>query len=281
MKKGINFWSFANGTTVKEAMSLAKAAGFDGIELALGEVGLVGMDVPGAGKEAKKMAEDIGIELPSLACGQCWDYLLTSCDTDIRNKAKDLSRRQADMAAEIGADTILVLAGAVGVDFLPDGGGDLLPYDEAYGISLESLEELAVYAEKVKINFAVENVWNKFLLSPIEFRDFIDKIGSEYVGCYFDVGNVILTGYPEQWIRILGKRIKKVHFKDYRRDPGGFNCFVDLLSGDVNYPAVIEALESVGYDDYCTAEMIPNYKYYNSQTIFNASASMDRILKKK
>lgn len=278
MKKGVNFWSFADGTSVADGIRLAKRAGFDGIELALGKVGLTGLDEPGAAKAAKRIAQSEGIELPSLASGICWDYLLTSTSLEKRRKAKESIKRQVDMAVEIGADTVLVLAGAVGVDFL-DGKNDLMPYDQAYDVAMESFLELAPYAEKAGVCLGIENVWNKFLLSPLELRDFIDNIGSDYVGCYFDVGNVILTGYPEQWIKILGKRIKKVHLKDYRRDPGGFNCFVDLLSGDVDYPAVINALKSVGFDDYCTAEMIPHYRYYTDQTVFNASSAMDRILK--
>ena len=134
------------------------------------------------------------------------------------------------------------------------------------------------YAAENNIVIGIENVWNKFLLSPLEYRDFIDQVGSPNVGSYFDVGNVLLTGYPEQWIRILGSRIKKVHFKDYRINPGGINAFVDLLAGDVDYPAVMRALRDIDYNDYCTAEMIPNYKHHTTQTIFNASASMDRIL---
>src|SRR5659263_668632 len=91
-----------------------------------------------------------------------------------------------------------------------------------------------------KNDIGLENVWNKFLLSPIEMRDFIDKIDSSYVGAYLDVGNVINTGYPEQWIRILGKRIKKVHFKDFRKSVGTLSGFVDLLAGDVDYPEVMK-----------------------------------------
>jgi len=279
MKKSINFWSFAAGTTVAEGIRLAKDAGFAGIELSMGEVGLMGLPTADAAKTARNIAQSEGIALPSLACGLCWDALLTSAIAKQRGEAKDMIRRQVDMAVELGAASILVIPGAVGVDFL-NGNENLLPYDEAYDAALEGIRELAPHAEQARVSLALENVWNKFLLSPLELRDFIDKIGSDYVGSYFDVGNVVLTGYPEQWVRILGKRIKKVHFKDYRRNPGGFNCFCDLLSGDVDYPAFVEALEAVGYDDYCAAEMIPNYRYYTSQTIYNASKSMDRILGK-
>lgn len=92
---------------------------------------------------------------------------------------------------------------------------------------------------------------------PLEMRDFLDKVGSEYVGSYFDVGNVLPFGYPEQWIRILGKRIRKVHFKDFRRSVGTPDGFVELLTGDVDYPAVTEAFREIGYDGWVTAEIIP------------------------
>ncbi len=98
-------------------------------------------------------------------------------------------------------------------------------------------------------------MWNKFLLSPLEMRDFIDKIGSDRVGVYFDIGNVLVTGYPEHWVKILGKRIARVHVKDFRTIVGNINGFVDLLSGDANFPAVMKELRAAGYDGYLTAEM--------------------------
>ena len=112
-------------------------------------------------------------------------------------------------------------------------------------------------------------------------RDFIDKIGSDYVGSYFDVGNVLYSGYPEQWIKILGKRIKKVHFKDYKKSVGSLDGFVDLLSGDVNWINVKGALDAVGYNGWVTGEMLPPYTYYPETILFNTSNSMDKILRRK
>lgn len=109
-------------------------------------------------------------------------------------------------------------------------------------------------------------------------KQFIDAVGSDYVGSYFDVGNVVYSGYPEHWIQILGSRIKKVHFKDYRRQAGGLHGFVDLLAGDVDYPAIVKELQAIGYDNYVTAEMIPGYTHYGTQMIYNTSAAMDAIL---
>ena len=91
----------------------------------------------------------------------------------------------------------------------------------------------------------------------------------------------VYAGYPEQWIRILGKRIKKVHFKDFRRNPGGLNSFVDILAGDVDWPAVMQAFEDIGYDGWATGEMIPAYGHASDQIIYNTAASMGRILEKK
>jgi L-ribulose-5-phosphate 3-epimerase len=116
-------------------------------------------------------------------------------------------------------------------------------------------------------------VWNMLLLSPLELRDFLDKVGSPRVGSYFDVGNAVASGYPEQWIKILGSRIARVHFKDFKRDVATLDGFCDLLDGDTDYPAVMMALREVGYDGPVTAE------FFDSEAnLPKISAAMDRIL---
>jgi hexulose-6-phosphate isomerase len=276
MKKGINIWSFPAGMKIEECMKVAKEAGFEGIELALTEDGEINL----SSKEHdilrfKEMAEDIGIEISGFAAGLYWKYPFTSSQRDIREKAKDICKKQLEIASIFGVDTILVVPGVVGVDFMP--GAEVVEYDVAYNRAFEALTQLVPEAERLKVCIGVENVWNKFLLSPLEMRDFIDKIKSNYVGAYVDVGNIIYIGYPEHWIKILGHRIKKVHIKDYRRSGSGLSGFVDLLSGDVNYPKVIDALKEVGYNGYLNAEMSP-YRDYPLQIIYNTSKSMDRIL---
>ncbi len=280
MKKGISIWSFPSEMSIIECIEMAKQAGFDGIELALNETGPLSLE--SSDEEIigyRKTANEIGIELSSLATGLYWNYSLTSSNTDVRKKAREIVKKQIDFAKLLRVDTILVVPGAVGVDFIPD--CEIVDYDVAYERALSALKELAAYAEAHKVNIGVENVWNKFLLSPLEMRTFIDSIGSDYVGAYLDVGNVVYSGYPEHWVRILGKRIKKVHFKDYRRDVGSVAGFVDLLSGDVNYPAVVKELEKAGYDSFATAEMVPPspfYKYYPEQLVYNTSKTMEKIL---
>ncbi|MFF2091466.1 sugar phosphate isomerase/epimerase family protein [Paenibacillus sp. NPDC058174] len=277
MKKGINAWSFPADLSVRESILLAADAGFDGIELSLNATGELSLESTEEQlREIRSIADDAGIALTSLASGLYWDYPLTSANAETRQKAKDVAKKQLESAAILGVDTILIVPGAVGVDFIP--GSEVVPYDQAYDNALEGFQSLAPLAEAVKVAIGIENVWNKFLLSPLEMRGFIDAVGSDYVGSYFDVGNVVYAGYPEHWISILNKRIKKVHFKDYRRQAGGLHGFVDLLAGDVNYPEVVKALGEIGYDDYVIAEMIPPYTHHTKQIIYNTSAAMDAIL---
>lgn len=280
IKKGINIWSFPAGISYKDIFTLAKDAGFEGVELSLTEDGPLGLkssekDI----LEVKKMANDMGLNIQSFASDLAWGNPITSANDKTRENAVSYIKRQLEVASILGADTILLVPGYVGVDFIPD--SKVVYYEDAYKRAKEGISKVVETAEKYKVAIGIENVWNKFLISAMEMRNFIDEFKSDYVGSYFDVGNVIYMGYPEQWIKVLGKRIKKVHFKDYRRAVGTLDGFVDLLAGDVNYPAVMEALKEIGYDSYCTAEMIPNYKYHTAQIIYNTSSSMDAILGRK
>ncbi len=278
MKKGISIWSFAE-TDLRKCMELAKDAGFDGLELALDEHGLVSMDSTEEDiMKVKKMADEVGIELYSVACGLYWTYNYTSANEENVKRAKEITKKQLQVASWLGCDTILVVPGAVEVAFDP---GEIVEYDVAYERALSALRELAPVAESLKVSIGVENVWNRFLLSPMEMAEFIDKVGSDYVGSYFDVGNVLFSGYPEHWIKILNKRIKKVHFKDYRRAAGDLHGFVDILAGEVNWPGVMEQLEKVGYDGWVSAEMLPPYTHYPETIIYNTSNAMDKILRRK
>ena len=291
MKKGVNIWSFDQSKSIEECMILAKKAGFEGIELALAKTGKLSMEsIDEEILDVKKKADEIGIKICSLATGLYWQYSLTANSPLIREKAKEVVKKQIDVAALLGVDCILVCPGTVGVDFRPEdvvpdaedisffAGSEIIDYDVAYERSMEALRELAPYAERKKVIIGIENIWNKFLLSPLEFRNFIDEIGSDFVKVFLDVGNMVLYGYPEQWIKILGDRIKKVHFKDFRRSAHGLSGFVDLLAGDVNWVKVIESFDKIGYDGWASAEMCPTYNLYTDQMIYNASAAMDCIL---
>lgn len=275
MKKGISIWSFPKAS-LEESFILAKKAGYDGVELALDAEGEVSLNSTKEDMEkVKALADKYGIELYSVATTLYWDYSMTSADKEIAEKAKSIVRKHIDVASWLGCNTILVVPGAVGIDWLPN--GELVDYDVAYERAYEALCELAPYAEEKKVSIAIENVGNKFLLSPIEVRDLIDKVGSDYVGAYFDAGNILRTGYPDQWIRILNKRIKKIHIKDYKK---ATNSFVNLMEGDVDFPAVMKALKEIGYDDYVTAEMGPLYINYPDMLLYTTSMAMDKIMER-
>ena len=276
MKKGINIWSFPAGS-LQDTFTLAKDAGFEGIEVALNAEGEINLTSTEAElQQVKQLAKDSGLALYSLVCGMCWDSFLSDTNAANRQKAMDTVKKQLETAAILGCESILVLPGCVNAEFAAP--GYVADYATCYDTALESVNKLKETAEQYKVEIALENVWNKFLLSPVEMRDFIDKVNSPYVGSYFDVGNALANGYPEHWIHALGDRIKKVHFKDYRVAAGGLHGFVDLLAGDVNYPAVMAALADIGYDGWVSAEMIPGYTHYPDTLIYNTSRAMDRIL---
>jgi hexulose-6-phosphate isomerase len=282
VKKSINYWSFPGGLegqkNIADTFAEAKAAGFEAVELCCGESGKLSLKTTERQcMEIRNRAERAGVEIASLASGIYWSYNLGCNTVADRNRAEQATKKMLQIAQWLGTNALLFIPGAVDVFFNP--AAEVIPYDVVASRVKEGTQRLVRTAEQCQVALCVENVWSKFLLSPLEMRDFIDGFGSEYVGAYFDVGNVLLYGYPEQWIRILGKRIKRVHLKDFKAGVGTFHGFCDLLEGDVNWPEVVRALKAVGYDGYCTAEMIPLYRTNPMVRIKNTSAAMDAILK--
>lgn len=276
MKKGISIWAFPNQEP-RDCFRMAKRFGYDGIELSFDESGPISpQSAETELMEIRKAAESHGLSLYSLASGLYWSISLTAEDPSERERAEQLVRKQLDAAAALGCDTILILPGMVSGLGAAD---PVVPYEIVYERAQAALLRLAEYAEKKRVTIGIENVWNKFLLSPMEMRDFIDRIGSQRVAAYFDVGNVVRDGYPEQWIRILGHRIAKVHFKDYKRAIGTISGFVELLAGDVDFAAVMRALREVGYDGWVTAEVFPSNSDFEA-FLRKTSEAMDCILQK-
>jgi len=275
METAVSFFTFDMSVDYREAMDQCKKAGYDGIEPILSEDGSLNMKTTDSGlAEIKKMADDFGLKIPSVGSWNIWSNNLVSDDPKIAAYGFEIIKRQLYCAAAFGADTILAIPGYVGTPFAEG----VVSYDIAYDRSQEAITKLGEIAKELKINIGVENVWNKFLLSPLEVRRFIDEIGNDYVGAYFDVGNIIYIGYPEQWIRILGKRIKKLHFCDCRFDQAGLGMFVDLFEGDVDFDAVMAACEDIGYDDWAVIEFLPNYKRFPYQSIINGRLSLEKVL---
>ena len=260
MKISASYWIFDGGLDgslpIKSAMEQASKMGFEGIELGIASQGVLTHNTSQAEcEEIVREAEKHGLEISGVASGESWTTSPTANDEDVRKKIIDFTQKALQVTHWLGSDAYLFVPGAVEVFFLPD--AEVIPYDVCYQRASEAISQLVPVAEKLGVAIAVENVWNKFLLSPLEMREFIDNFNTSQVGVYFDVGNVLLTGYPDQWIRILGSRIKRVHIKDFKLSVGNADGFVDLLEGDVDFEAVKQALSEINYDGYVTAEMIP------------------------
>jgi len=278
MIKSISYWSFDGGLEgtlpVADAMRQAKKAGYDGIELCFAAKGVLSPRT--TEKQCKQILADakkIGIKLPSLCTGMYWDTSLTDDKASVRKRAYDLTVAYIKAAKMLKVKDILVVPGAVDVFFKPD--FKKVPYDVVWKRSVAQLRKLAKIAAKSRVTICIENVWNKFLLSPVEMKLFLDTVGSKNVASYFDVGNIMLYGFPQHWIRYLGKRIKRIHFKDFKCSVGTVEGFCDLLKGDVPFKEVMKAFREVGYDGSCTAEMVPP----TPGVVGRTSKAMDKIFR--
>ena len=260
MKISASYWIFDGGLDgslpIGSAIEKASKLGFEAIELGIASQGVLTHNTTQAEcEEIVREAEKHGLEISGVASGESWTTSPTANDEDVRKKIIDFTQKALQVTQWLGTDAYLFVPGAVEVFFLPE--AEVIPYDVCYQRASEAISQLVPVAEKLGVAIAVENVWNKFLLSPLEMREFIDNFNTSQVGVYFDVGNVLLSGYPDQWIHILGSRIKRVHIKDFKRSVGTADGFVDLLEGDVDFEAVKQALSEINYDGYVTAEMIP------------------------
>ena len=284
MKKGINAWCFPSDLSLEGIFALAAECRFDALELNMSEAGgdgggLSGIEQSESGgltlgmsengwAAIKSLSERYAIPISSISTALHWRYPLTDPDGATRDKGMRIVEEMLDAAAYLGCDSILVVPGAV---------TEHVSYQCAYDRSLDAFKSLKKHAETKKVAIGVENVWNKFLLSPLEMAAFIDKIGSDYAGAYFDAGNVLQFSYPQHWVESLGRRIVKVHIKDFDSGIGNITGFKPLLQGDMPWGKLMDALKSVGYDDYITAELSP-YPTNPTQLIRDTSAAMDYIL---
>jgi hexulose-6-phosphate isomerase len=244
MKKGLTQICLGGKSLICDALQLCKEIGYEGLEILLTESGELTLQSGSADYAAiRRMSAEAGVELVSI----CGAGSLTDDDPSVVEKSKTQVRKMLEAAEALGMDTILVTGGGVNPQ---------VPYDVAYDRLLNALKDLSADAQRHRVNIGLENVWNKLLISPLEFRGFLDTIGSDYVGAYFDTGNVVLYGFPEQWIRILGTRIKKIHFKDFKMDHGKRQYeWTQLMEGAVDWPAVMREIRALGYDDYVITEV--------------------------
>lgn len=262
MLTGISYWSMPQGLDgtcpVPKALELAKSNGFDALELAISPSGVVNVDLTES--QCRLMRREIdatGVIVETLASGMSWAFNPVSDEESVRKKAVELHEKALHRAAWLGCDSLLFVPGVVTSPIAP---GERVRYDLAYQRAIRAVEQLLKTAERVGVDLCIENVWNGFLYSPLEFQNFIDHFASDRVGVYFDVGNVLgYQQYPPDWISLLGTRIKRVHVKGFREEFGfvGNYEFCGLHEGDVPLIEALNALCEIGYDRTIVAEMLP------------------------
>jgi L-ribulose-5-phosphate 3-epimerase len=238
IKKGLVFDMVPGDASYADRFKLARDAGFQVVQ-ALTE--------PDERKaEAMKQAADgANIRIDSVMNVDHWKYPLSSSDPTVVEKSLDGMRTSLHNATLWGADAVLLVPAVVNPQ---------TSYRDAWTRSQAQIRKLLPLAEQLKVVIAIEEVWNKFLLSPLEMVQYIGEFHSPWVQAWFDVGNVVLYGYPQDWIRTLGKRIVKVHLKDFKRKEDGY-AWVNLGDGDVDWPAVRAAFTDIGYAGSVIAEL--------------------------
>jgi hexulose-6-phosphate isomerase len=244
LKKAVNLGMVkADGSSVLDKFKIIKDAGFQGVELNRPDA--IPME------ELQKARAEAGLEIAGIICTTHWGKPLSHPDEKVREQGfKGLELALKD-AGELGCTRVLLVPGVVNKD---------VRYDDCWKRSQEMIKRAIPIAEAAKCKIAVENVWNQFIMSPMEAARFVDELNSPWVGWHFDIGNVITYGWPEQWIRILGKRVLNLHLKEFsrkKRDSEGLwkGFGVELGEGDVGWPDVMKALDEIGYQGYGIAEV--------------------------
>ncbi|SRR5690554_96485 len=263
LKKGLGFGMIKEDLPLVDKFKLMRDLGFDGIEL----------NTPAEFpiQEILEAKEKSGIELPSVVNKDHWSLPLSDPDPEVRNKCIQSVATSLREVKELGGDTVLIVPGVV---------NEKVSYEQAYITSQNSIRELIPYVEETGMKLGVENVWNNFLISPVEAKRFIDEINHPLVGWYFDVGNILRYGWPEHWIKTLNQRIVKLHIKEYSRElmntKGLWEGFkVDLLKGDVNWPAVMQSVREINHQGGWLVAEVPGGDRNHLRKI---STEMDQII---
>src|SRR5881396_298162 len=260
IKKAIMYATVGVKGSVLEKFRAIKEAGFEGVE----PMSHMNQD------EVVKALEETGLKAASVCCNTHWNKPVSDPDPAVREEGLNGLKQALRDAKRYGASSVLFVAAVVKKD---------VAYADAYKRSQEQIRKAIPLAEELGVKIAIENVWNHFLLSPLEAARYVDEFNSPWVGWHFDVGNVITYGWPEHWIRILGKRIQKLHIKEFSREKAsrqglGKGFDVEFLKGDNDWPAVMKALDEIGYDGWGIAEQSGAD---SAEGLKKLSEEMDRI----
>lgn len=242
IKKAVQIEMLPKQMSYADRFKLAGDVGFEGVE---GQT----VEDPKVAEEIKKASEDAKVPIHSVMNMAHWSNPLSSSDPAVVKKSLDGMRTSLHNAKLWGAETVLLVPAVVNAE---------TSYQDAWTRSQKNIHTLIPAAEEAKVVICIEEVWNKFLLSPLEMAKYVDEFKSPWIRQYFDVGNVVLYGYPQDWIHTLGKRFRKVHLKDFKMNKGRDPItaqFVNLGDGDIDWAAVRKAFADVGYTGWTTTEL--------------------------
>ena len=257
IKKGLVFSMLPATLSVADRFKMARDVGFDVVQSPTEPDGQ-------KAEEMKRAADAASVRIDSVMNMDHWKYPLSSGDPAVVEKSLTGMRTSLHNAKLWGADSVLLVPAVVNAQ---------TSYRDAWTRSQSEIRKLLPLAEELKIVIAIEEVWNKFLLSPLEMAKYIGEFQSPWIKAWFDVGNVMFYGYPQDWIRTLGKSIVDVHLKDFKRKEDGY-AWVNLGDGDVDWPAVREAFTEIGYSGSAVVELHGGDEAY----LRDVSRRVDRLL---
>ena len=256
-KKGLVFSMLPEKLSVAERFKLARDTGFEVIQAPT-------TPDPKQADEIKAASDSSGVRVDSVMNMAHWKYPLSSADPAVVETSMEGMRTSLRNAKLWGCDAVLLVPAVVNPH---------TSYKDAWTRSQKQIRALIPLAEELKIVIAIEEVWNKFLLSPLEMRTYIEEFKNPIIGAWFDVGNVVLYGYPQDWIHTLNVTIAKVHLKDFKRSENGY-AWVNLGDGDIDWPAVRQAFIDVSYHGSVIAELQPGDEAY----LRDVNKRIDRLL---
>jgi L-ribulose-5-phosphate 3-epimerase len=257
IKKGVLLGMLPKQLSYADRFKMARDVGFEVVQAYT-------TPDPAEAEEIKKAVDAAAIRIDSVMNMDHWKFPLSSSDPAVVEKSLAGMRTSLHNAKLWGSDAVLLVPAVVNPE---------TPYRDAWTRSQTQIRKLIPLAEELRIVIAIEEVWNKFLLSPLEFARYVDEFQSPWIKAWFDVGNVVLFGYPQDWIRTLGKRTYKVHLKDFKRTRDGYS-WVNLGEGDVDWAEVRKAFAEVGYTGSATLEISGGDEAY----LRDVSARFDRLV---
>jgi L-ribulose-5-phosphate 3-epimerase len=257
IKKGVLFSMLPENIAIADRFKMARDVGFEVVQAPT-------TPEEQAAEEMKKAAEAAGIRIDSVMNMDHWKYPLSSSDPAVVEKSLAGMRTSLHNAKLWGSDAVLLVPAVVDAE---------TSYHDAWTRSQAQIRTLIPLAEELQVVIAIEEVWNKFLLSPLEMLSYIGEFRSPWIKAWFDVGNVVLYGYPQDWIHTLGKNIAKVHIKDFKRTSDGF-AWVNLGEGDVGWAAVRQAFADIGYSGSAIVELKGGDEAY----LRDVSQRVDRLV---